>query len=276
MKKLLLLLLPLLLCACVEKQTATKMTIDAGFAREAYKDTPLTVEPMDYVTITAHTVTIAPHDENVTYTLRGYFNGQVVNKTKNTVLKLDGAYLENTSGKAAVRCTAKTEISTARDSVNYIVSRGRGFAKTGAVQGKRGLILGGSGTLYVDGKICHGIEAEDVKMKGSGTFYIDGTRRGSAISCEAFEVEPEKTFSAYLINAKNGIKADGKIMIASGTFYLYDNGTALKTETSTGANKKARAITLAGGTFHVTGNGALYITAAGAFNAAGATFVNED
>ena len=269
-------LIPFLLCACVEQKSVTKITIDSALARASYKDVPFTVEPMDYVTITKHTVTIAPHDENTTYTLRGYFNGQVVSKTKNTVLKLENAYLENTSGKAALKCTAKTELSAGRESTNYIVSRGRGFAKNAALQGKRGIILGGSGTLYVDGNICHGIEAEEVKIKGSGTFYIAGTKRGSALTCEIFEVEPQKTFSAYILNAKNGIKADQKIAVSSGTFYLYNNGIALKTDAPTADGKKPRTITLAGGTFHLFGNGALYVTAEGAYNAAGATFIDDD
>lgn len=276
-KKLILTLIVLsfLFCACVEQTTPVKIRIDAVQAKDSYKQ-QIAISPMDFVTITKHTITIAPHEENKTYTVSGYFNGQIMVKTKNTILKLDNAYLENTSGKAALRCTAKTEISSVGGTTNYIVSRGRGFAKNAALQGKRSLIIGGSGTLYVDGRICHAVEADNVKIKGSGTFYLQGTKRGSALTCESLEVESEKSFNAYLLNSRNGIKADGTISIASGNFYLYNNEVALKTEIDTGAGKKARAITLTGGTFHITGNGALYITAIGAFNAVGATFVNED
>ena len=278
MKRLILLpaaLVLLALAGCVGQGAAPKLAISAHEARARYKDTPLTVTPMDAVTVTRHTVTIAPAQENVEYTISGYFNGQIVTTTKNTVLRLQDAYLENTAGKAAVRCEAKASVSAAKGSTSYIVSGGRSASKNAALQGKRTLVLGGAGTLYVRGNVCHAVEAEDVKIKGTGAFYMQGTRNGSALNCESLEVEPEKTFTAYFLNSKNGIKADRTITVASGTFCLYDNGTALKTDTAADSKKHAHAITLTGGTFRTHANGTLYATEAGAYTAAGATFVEE-
>ena len=277
MKRLILLLVfaPLLLAGCVERRAAPLLAVDAAGARGAYKGIPLTITPQDAVTVTRHKITIAPAQENVEYTVSGYFNGQIVVTTKNTTVRLKDAYLENTSGKAALRCEAKTAVSAAKDSTSYIVSSGRSASKNAALQGKRTLVLGGAGTLYVRGNVCHAVEAEDAKIKGTGTFYLQGTRNGSALNCHTLEVEREKTFTAYFLNSKNGIKADRTITVASGTFCLYDNGTALKTDTAKDSKKHAHAITLTGGTFRTHANAALYATEADAYSADGATFIEE-
>lgn len=210
---------------------AEKVTIDAAGAKKSYVAQKLTIEPMDStVTVKGKTITIAPKTEGKTYTISGYFDGQIVNKTKNTVLKLKGAYLENTSGAAAVYGEAKTEISTSKGTTNYIVSAGKSAEKNAALQSKKNLVLGGSGTLYVRGDVYHGIKADDVKIKGSGTLYAQGTKKGSALNCRSLTVEKDKTFSVYLVNSKNAVKADEAITLASGTFYLYDVENTLKTE----------------------------------------------
>ena len=278
MKRLILLpaaLVLLALAGCVGQGAAPKLAISAHEARARYKDTPLTVTPMDAVTVTRHTVTIAPAQENVEYTISGYFNGQVVNKTKNTVIKLKNAYLENTAGAPAVYGEAKTELSTAKDSVNYIVASGKSDGKLAALHCKKDLELGGSGTLYVAGYIYHGAKADDVKLKGSGTLYLQGTPRGSALNCRTLTVEREKSFTAYLVNSKNGVKADNTITVASGTFCLYDLATAFKTDTTKDAPGAPHGITLSGGTFRTSGVGTLYATEQGAYKASGARIVAE-
>lgn len=225
----------------------------------------ITITPQEGVTRGRHIIIIAPDKEGMVYTLSGYFNGQIVSKTKNTQLKLNGLYLERDNGKTALLCKAKTEISTAAGTNNYILSAGRSYIKDGALHSTRDLVLGGSGTLYVKGAVWHGIEGDDVKIKGSGAFFIEGSKRGSALTCDSLTVEPEKTFSAYFTNAKNGIKADKSIKIASGTFYLYDNYTAIK----------ANALTCTGGTICTFGNNQLFVTKKDACNLTGATLIEE-
>lgn len=276
MKKLLFLLLIVpLFVSCVKKGAPEKLRIDGTEARGKYGK-EITITPLDGVTTGKHSITIAPAEENKTYTISGYFDGQIVCATKNTIIKLDNAYLENMSGKPAIRCKTKAEISTVRNTTNYIISRGRGFAKSAALLSRNGLVLGGSGTVYINGKICHGIEAENVKIKGTGTLYAQGTKRGSALCCNNLAVEADKSFSAYFLNAKNGIKADETMTIASGNFYLYNNEVALKTDLTGESPNKNHGITITGGTFHTHKNTILFITESGAYNNTGATFTEEE
>ena len=252
----------LALISCTEKQN-NRININPDKEKTSY-GTEITVTPTDFVTFKNDTIIIAPEKEDETYTISGYFKGQIISTTKNTSIKLNNAYLENTSCQAALRCQAKTEISAAKDSVNYIVSSGRGFSKSAALQGKRSLTIGGSGTLYVVGKLCHAFEAEDIKLKGSGSYYFQGTSKGSAVCCETFAVEKDKSFNAYFLNSKNGIKADCTINIASGNFYIYDNETMMKTETKADSDKHAHSIKLSGGSFYSSGNKNAFITESGA------------
>lgn len=248
---------------------------DIEAAKKLYT-TPLTVTPMDAtVTIKKNTVILAPKKEGAVYTLSGYFNGQIINKTKNTEIKLNGVYLENTRGAAALFGELKTEISTVSGTENYIVSSGTSKEKSGAVMCRKDIVLGGSGTLYVIGSVWHGIKGDDIKIKGSGTHYLKGTANGAALSCETLTVEPGKTFTAWFCDSKNGIKADAEITISSGTFCLYNNGTALKTDKNKDSPGVTHAITLKGGTFRVHGNETLYTTETNAYHADGATFVEE-
>lgn len=274
MKKLILVCAVALFAVCAA--FAKDMTIDVADAKKSYAAQKITIEPMDKtVTVKGKTITLAPKKEGVTYTISGYFDGQIVNKTKNTVLKLKGAYLENTSDAAAVYGEAKMEISTTKDTTNYIVSLGKGADKTGAVQSKKDVVFGGSGTLYVRGDAYHGIKADDVKIKGSGTLYAQGTKKGSALNCTSLTVEKDKTFTAYLLNSKNAVKADTTIAISSGTFCLYGNETAFKTDTKKDAPKEPHGITLAGGTVHVSKGTVLQDTESGAYKVTGAKIVEE-
>lgn len=255
---------PMILLAGCEKTLPAKIKIEPNSERSSF-ESRISISPMDEsVTVSRSQIILAPKSENMTYTLSGYFDGQIIVNTKNTVLKLKDAYIENSSGKEAIVANAKTELSTAKDSVNYIVSRGRSLLKKAALESKKPLVLGGSGTLFVKGFVCHAVEAEDVKIKGSGAFYFEGTRRGSALTCQTFEVEDGKTFTAFFLNSKNGIKAERTVTVNSGNLHFYSNGTAIKTDIKEDSPKYAHGITLNGGNIYLEGNGRDYITDEGA------------
>ncbi len=252
---------------------AQKVTIDVNSAKNSYGK--ISISPMDKgVTVKNDTITFAPKKEGVTYTISGYFKGQLINKTKNTVLKFDNAYIENTEGLPAIYGDAKIEISTTQGSKNYILSSGNG-EKTGAIHCKKNLELGGSGTMNVVGKVRHGIKGDDIKIKGSGTWYVQGAKNGSAINCRSFLSEREKSFKAYFVNSKNGIKADNTISISSGAFFIYDNETGFKTDTKKDDPANPHSIRLAGGVIHTAGNKELYETEQNAFNDKGAKVLQD-
>lgn len=235
-----------------------------------------TITPMNSsVKITKRTVTITPKTEGETYTLSGYFNGQIINRTKNTILKLNGAYLENSNGEPAIFGEAKTEISSAKETVNYIISSGRNESKTAALQCKKNLVIGGSGTTCILGNVYHAVKADEIKLKGSGTFYAQGTKKGAAINCQSLTVEKDKTFTAYIMNSKNGVKADGTINIQSGEFYLSNLETGFKTNTIKDLPKEEHGITLSGGTFYTDKVTVLYSTDKNAYKDSGAKFLNK-
>lgn len=261
--------------SCVKTVQDNRISINSISAKSEY-GAQLVIVPMDEtVTIKGNTIILAPKKENMHYTFSGYFNGQIISKTKNTVIRLKDAFIENTANKPAILAESKTEISAAKNSINYVSASGHGYSRTAAVKSKRGLLIAGGGTLYINGKHSHGIEAEDLKIKGSGTYYVSGTKNGSAISCKTLVVDPEKTFSIYLLNSKNGIKAEKTIDIASGTFYLYENITALKTGTSKNSPDNAHGIHLSGGEFHTYGNHRLYKTEKDSYLDSGAKFIQD-
>ena len=270
------LLAALLMAFCAfALNAAPKMTLNVTSAKKNYSP-DFTITPLDKtVTVKGNTITLAPAAEGVTYTLSGYFDGKIINKTKNTVIKLKGAYLENTNGEAALYGEAKTEVSTTKDTVNYIVSSGRSNDKTAAVQCKKNLVLGGSGTLYAVSSVYHGVKGDDVKIKGSGIFYLQGTDKGSALNCRSLTVEKEKSFKAYFLNSKNGVKADNTITISSGEFFFYNNETAFKTDMKKDAPKEPHGITLTGIVVHTSGNSSLYATEAKAYKASGTKLIED-
>lgn len=232
------------------------------------------ISPMDSgVKITKKSIILSPSEEGVTYTVSGYFKGQLVNKTKNTLIKLENAFIETTNGLPSIFGEAKTEISTAQGSVNYVSSSGRSEDKVSAIQCKKNLVLGGSGTLFVKGDVYHGIKADEVKIKGSGQFYIRGTKKGAAIKCQCLSVSEDKTFSAYLFNSKNGVKADETIKISSGNFYLLKNETGFKTNTKKASVSEEHEIRLSGGTIYLSGTKDFYITDKDSFILDGAKVV---
>ena len=161
--------------AFAEKEV--KVKIDNEKFRTFYGDR-ISITPSDStVKITKDKIITEPKKEGVEYTIFGYFNGQIVNKTKNTVLKLSKVYLENTSGEPVIYGEAKTEISTAKDTKNFIVASGsadprtKSKSKPAAIYCKKNLELGGSGNLYVVGNVYHAVKADDVKLKGTGGFF---------------------------------------------------------------------------------------------------------
>lgn len=183
-------------------------------------------------------ITLTSSVEKTEYILSGYFKGQIVNNTKGTILTLKNAYIENTTGQPAIISTKKLEISAKADTQNYIISTGTNIDKIGTVycydsaeSKSKNLELGGKGVCYILG-IYHGVKADEVKAKGSGTYYITGTSKGSAISCNTFLIEEDKTLTLCLGNCKNGIKADDSVSIASGTIWFENILTAIKTDTS--------------------------------------------
>lgn len=275
MKKTLLLLAFLAGSTCFAQ---AKITINSADAKKTYIGKEFSISPADStISFSDKKITISANTEGVEYKVSGYFNGRIVVTTKNTVLKLSDCYIENTDGEPAIFCQAKTEISSTDGTINYIVSSGKKSSeeKYAALQGRKNLVLGGSGTLYIDGAVYHGIKADDVKIKGSGSLYAQGTAKGAALNCSSLTVEKDKTFKAYFINSKNGIKADNTITISSGNFYFYNNGTALKTDTSKDSPKEKHGIALYGGVIHSEGNELLHSTDNKAFLLRGAKIIGE-
>lgn len=237
-----------------------------------------------YDETTEGVIILTPKLEKTEYKISGYYNGQIVNTVKNTIITLNGAYLENSSGEPAILSSKKLEISMKKDSVNYIISTGTSAEKNAAIvcydsvaASSKNLELGGSGTGYIVGNICHGIKADEVKAKGTGVYYISGTANGSGINCNTFLIEAEKSISLYLLNSKNGIKADKNISISSGSLYFSDIGTCLKTDTSKDDGSSEHSITLENCsifTRNVSSDG-LYKTEAGNFISGETVVIDE-
>ena len=272
MKKLFFLFVSIWFSAGIFAQTST---IDVGNARKSFSNT-VTVTPKDNsVIISKEKIILAPKKEGTVYTISGYFNGQIFNKTKNTVIKLSDAFIENSSGGAAIYGDAKTEISSVNGTVNYVVSSGKSPDKTAAFQCKKNIEIGGSGTIHFVGNACHAVKGDDVKLKGSGILYFQGTSEGSGINCENLIVEKEKSFKAYFLNSKNGIKADHIIDVSSGNFFFTGNKTALKTDTKKDDPKSPHSITLSGGMISLSANETFYKTEQNAYKAKGAKIIEE-
>lgn len=224
---------------------------------------------------TAKTITFEPEEEGVEYTLAGSFEGQIINKTKNTVFILNGVNLSNTEGLPAVYGEAKIEIKAGKDTENTITVPGEvADSKSGALHCAKAVEIGGSGKLTITCENAHGVKASKVELKGSGNFTFDGGSDSSAVNCNEFIVEEGKTFTATFKDSKNGIKADETITIASGTFNFENittkkkKGTALKTDTKEDDTKDGKEpanhyIHLDGGSFSFTNCDVIYSTEPG-------------
>ena len=224
-------------------------------AKEGYENT-ITVDEA------AGTITLAPAEEGIEYTITGDFEGQIINKTKNTVITLDGANLKNTEGKAVIYGEAKIELKFKKGSVNTITVTGQADETYGkaAVLCEKAIEIGGSGACTISCENGHGVKGSKIELKGSGTYTFDGGDDSSGLNCNSFIVENDsegnpRTFTAIFKDSKNGIKADETIEIACGTFEFKDiTGTALKTDKKDkkGAEPADHYIHLTGGTFTFT------------------------
>ena len=211
------------------------------------------------------TITLQPEETDVEYTITGEFEGQIINKTKGTVIVLNNANLKNTEGKAVIYGELKTEIKYEKDTTNTITVTGTADKTYGkaAFLCEKAIEIGGEGTGTISCEKGHGVKGSKVELKGSGN-YVFGPAKDSAINCNDFEVKADKTFTATLKDAKNGIKADNTISIVSGTF-KFENITkvALKTDTSADDQEgetKEHKITLKGGDFSFANCGKIYET----------------
>ena len=166
------------------------------------------------------------------YTLSGNFEGQIVVKADDTVINLNNANLSNTDAPVIIS-DFKFEVSAKKDSTNTITTTGNinSENKIGAVTGEKRIKIGGGGTLDISCSVYHGVKSKKtVEVKGGGIFTISGTIEGSAINCDNFEVEADRTFTLNLKDSKNGVKADKNINILSGTFNLKNLKTGFKTD----------------------------------------------
>ncbi|MCQ2591914.1 MAG: carbohydrate-binding domain-containing protein [Treponema sp.] len=199
----------------------------------------------------------APDEENLEmeFVISGYFNGQIINTTKNAKLTLNNAFIENTSGNPAILGQQKTLISLAKDTTNYLITKGGESSKNGVItcydsvaDKSKNMELGGSGTAYIFAETGHGIKADDAEFKGSGTYNIIGNSDSSAVNCNTFTIKADKSVVLNLKDAKNGIKADKNITIASGTVNISNATTGLKTDTLKDDGQDIHFITVTGAT----------------------------
>ena len=113
----------------------------------------------------------------------------------------------------------------------------------------------------------HGIKADEVKAKGNGKYYVAGTSKGSAINCNTFLIEEDKTVTLILGNAKNSIKADESITISSGTLWFEGITTGMKTDTLDDDDTKEYFINIANCTIYTKNVETLYSTEENAYTA---------
>lgn len=171
------------------------------------------------------------------YTLSGDFKGKIIATEVETVIKLNESKLSNVNDSVFQMGVIEgvLELSAKENTTNIIEITGDYDEenKIGAITstGKDSKVkIGGSGSLLVSGTVNCGIKSKKVEVKGSGTFTVSGAPKGSAINCNNFTVDPDRTFTLNLKDSKNGIKADKKINIQSGTFNLSNLETGFKTD----------------------------------------------
>ncbi len=215
------------------------------------------------------TITLQPEETDVEYKITGEFEGQIINKTKGTIITLNNAKLKNTEGKAVIYGELKTEIKIKKDSTNTITVTGQADETYGkaAVLCEKAIEIGGSGACTISCENGHGVKGSKIELKGSGTYTFDGGDDSSGLNCNSFTVkqdeEKPRTFTAIFKDSKNGIKADETIEIGAGTFDFKNiTGTALKTDKKDkkGAEPADHYIHLTGGTFTFTDCAAKYET----------------
>ena len=271
----------LFLFSCGDKPAAEETPDTPAYtitAQEGYADSIKIDE-------TAGTITLEPADEKIEYTITGEFEGQIINKTKGTVITLDNAKLKNTNGKAAIYGEAKIELKFKKDSTNTITVTGTADETYGkaAVLCEKAIEIGGSGACTISCENGHGVKGSKIELKGSGNYTFDGGDDSSGLNCNSFTVEQDeekpRTFTAIFKDSKNGIKADETIEIECGTFEFKNiTGTALKTDKKDkeGAEPADHFIHLTGGTFTFTDCAAIYETKKDSFTRTDAVNGNFD
>ena len=271
----------LFLFSCGDKPAAEETPDTPAYtitAQEGYADSIKIDE-------TAGTITLEPADEKIEYTITGEFEGQIINKTKGTVITLDNAKLKNTNGKAAIYGEAKIELKFKKDSTNTITVTGTADETYGkaAVLCEKAIEIGGSGACTISCENGHGVKGSKIELKGSGNYTFDGGDDSSGLNCNSFTVEQDeekpRTFTAIFKDSKNGIKADETIEIECGTFEFKNiTGTALKTDKKDkeGAEPADHFIHLTGGTFTFTDCAAKYETKKDSFTKTDAVNGNFD
>ena len=271
----------LFLFSCGDKPAAEETPDTPAYtitAQEGYADSIKIDE-------TAGTITLEPADEKIEYTITGEFEGQIINKTKGTVITLDNAKLKNTEGKAAIYGEAKIELKFKKDSTNTITVTGTADETYGkaAVLCEKAIEIGGSGACTISCENGHGVKGSKIELKGSGNYTFDGGDDSSGLNCNSFTVEQDeekpRTFTAIFKDSKNGIKADETIEIECGTFEFKNiTGTALKTDKKDkeGAEPADHFIHLTGGTFTFTDCAAKYETKKDSFTKTDAVNGNFD
>lgn len=182
------------------------------------------------------------------YTLKGYLKGQVLVTVAGVTVYVNGAFLENDQGKAPIYCNvalteANEKVEIKAKGINYVAQYGGTYNKNnkdtaGAIVSECNVDLGGKGSLYVVGSLKHGVKANKVTIKSEGVRYIQGSADGSAINCDTFVDKAGSNSMLYVINSKNGIKADKSISVTSeGTnINMYDCTVGMKTEKTTKKN----------------------------------------
>ena len=268
----------LFLFSCGDKPAAEE-TPETPAQQEPAEETPAyTITAQDgyadsiKIDETAGTITLEPTDEKIEYTITGEFEGQIINKTPNTVIILNKATLTNKNGKAAIYGEVKTEIKFEKNSINTITVTGAADKTYGkaAVLCKKGIEIGGSGVCTITCENGHGVKASKIEFKGNGMYMFDGGADSSGINCNKFTVTNDKDgnprgFTAIIEKSKNGIKADETIEIECGSFHFKNiTGTALKTDKQD-EEQKEHYIHITGGLSTCTECAAKYETKDGCF-----------
>jgi len=117
----------------------------------------------------------------ITYTLHGYFDGQINvvasgSAYKGVKLVLNQAYLTNSDATSSPVVFSPSDkyiqLDSPANTVNYIVAEGV------AVDSKNNLRVGGEGTLNLLSRTSHALKGDDIRLYGSGTINISALADG--------------------------------------------------------------------------------------------------
>lgn len=111
----------------------------------------------------------------ITYTLQGYFDGQINivasgSTYKGVKLVLNQAYLTNSDSTSSAVLFSPSDkyvqLDSPANTVNYIVAEGV------AVDSKNNLRVGGEGTLNVISHTSHALKGDDIRLYGGGNINL--------------------------------------------------------------------------------------------------------